>query len=171
MPPRLPARYEPVPPRRNTVNTTVIVVAVLVIVAVLALFFLRKSKSSGSGAAQPEEIPALTPEQKELLRLSDTPGEDGLPFMFALTTCRHCKKTKEYLDSNDAKYHLLYVDEFHGKDRTDLMDKVRSYNPRGSFPTIVLPGGKVVVGFREQLLREALFHDSAVIAESSQGNS
>ena len=106
MPPRLPARYEPVPPRRNTVNTTVIVVAVLVIVAVLALFFLRKSKSSGSGAAQPEEIPALTPEQKELLRLSDTPGEDGLPFMFALTTCRHCKKTKEYLDSNDAKYHL-----------------------------------------------------------------
>ena len=94
MPPRLPARYEPVPPRRNTVNTTVIVVAVLVIVAVLALFFLRKSKSSGSGAAQPEEIPALTPEQKELLRLSDTPGEDGLPFMFALTTCRHCNKTK-----------------------------------------------------------------------------
>ena len=80
-------------------------------------------------------------------------------------------KTKEYLDSNDAKYHLLYVDEFNGRDRSDLMDKVRSYNPRGSFPTIVLPGGKVVVGFREQLLREALFHDSAVIAESSQGNS
>ena len=66
---------------------------------------------------------------------------------------------------------LLYVDEFNGRDRSDLMDKVRSYNPRGSFPTIVLPGGKVVVGFREQLLREALFHDSAVIAESSQGNS
>ena len=152
-------------------NTTVIVVVALALVAALALFFLRRSKSGGSTSKQQENSPALTPEQEELLALSQAPGEDGLPFMFSLTTCRHCKKTKEYLDSNDAKYHLLYVDEFNGRDRSDLMDKVRSYNPRGSFPTIVLPGGKVVVGFREQLLREALFHDSAVIAESSQGNS
>lgn len=152
-------------------NTTVIIVVALALVAVLALLFLRKSKSGGDAGKRREDTPELTQEQKDLLALSQTPGEDGLPFMFALTTCRHCKKTKEYLDTNDAKYHLLYVDEFNGKDRSDLMDKVRSYNPRGSFPTIILPGGKVVVGFREQLLREALFHDSAVIAESSQGNS
>ena len=44
------------------------------------------------------------------------------------------------------------------------MDKVRAFNPRGSFPTIVMPGGKTVVGFREQLLREALLHDSGSAA-------
>lgn len=152
-------------------NTTVIVVVALALVIALALLFLRKSKSGEDAAKQQDNSPALTPEQEKLLVLSQTPGEDGLPFMFALTSCRHCKRTKEYLDANDAKYHLLFVDEFNGKNRSDLMDKVRSYNPRGSFPTIVLPGGKVVVGYREQLLREALFHDSAVIAESSQGNS
>ncbi|MBS5048963.1 MAG: glutaredoxin family protein [Desulfovibrionaceae bacterium] len=84
--------------------------------------------------------------------------------MYALETCRHCRKTREFLEENKVQYHLVYVDRFSGEARSNLMDKVRAFNPRGSFPTIVMPGGKTVVGFREQLLREALLHDSGSAA-------
>lgn len=102
----------------------------------------------------------MTPEQSALLELAMHPGEDGIPLMFALETCRHCRKTREFLDENKVEYHLVYVDQYPGEVRSQLMDKVRTFNPRGSFPTFVMPGGKTVVGFREQLLREALHHDS-----------
>ena len=34
------------------------------------------------------------------------------------------------------------------------MAKLRSFNPRGSFPTLVLPDGQVLVGFREAQARK-----------------
>ena len=102
----------------------------------------------------------MTPEQSALRELALHPGEDGIPLMFALETCRHCRKAREFLDENKVTYHLVYVDQYPGEVRSQLMDKVRTFNPRGSFPTFVMPGGKVVVGFREQLFREALHHDS-----------
>lgn len=142
-------------------NILLIVVA-LVILALLVGWRLRKS--GDSSLASPEQSKAaekkLSPEQVALYELGMHPGEDGTPLMYALETCRHCRKTREFLDENQVKYHLVYVDQYSGEARSSLMDKVRSYNPRGSFPTVVLPGGKTVVGFREQLLREALLHDS-----------
>lgn len=142
-------------------NILLIVVA-LVILALLVGWRLRKS--GDSSLASPEQAKAaetkLSPEQVALYELGMHPGEDGTPLMYALETCRHCRKTREFLDENQVKYHLVYVDQYSGEARSSLMDKVRSYNPRGSFPTVVLPGGKTVVGFREQLLREALLHDS-----------
>jgi glutaredoxin-like protein NrdH len=99
------------------------------------------------------------PENDPLFSLALHPGEDGKTFLYALETCRHCRAAREFMEENDLEFHILYVDHYTGKDRARLMDKVRSCNPRGSFPTFVLPGGKVVAGFREQLLREALLND------------
>jgi hypothetical protein len=36
------------------------------------------------------------------------------------------------------------------------MEKVRKYNPRGTFPVVLMPNGKVIVGFRKTLLEEAM---------------
>lgn len=143
---------------------TILIVAALVIVGGLLVWWLFRKPGSSSASSIPKDDKkksvAMTPEQTALYEQGLHPGEDGTPLMYALETCRHCRRTREFLDENKVAYHLLYVDQFSGEARSSLMDKVRSYNPRGSFPTIVLPGGKTVVGFREQLLREALLHDT-----------
>lgn len=83
------------------------------------------------------------------------PGSDGTSVMYTLRTCRHCVHLKNFLDKQGIACHLVYVDEFNGTARTEMMGKVRFHNPRGSFPTLVLPDGKVVVGFREHEVRAA----------------
>lgn len=133
---------------------TLLIVLGCVVIAAVAFWFFRRA-SSGSPAKQEAVSRA-----EKLYELGMHPAEDGVPFMYALEACRHCRKTREFLDANNIAYHYIYVDQYSGDARSALMDKVRSYNPRGSFPTMVVPGGKVVVGFREQLIREALLHDS-----------
>lgn len=138
--------------------TIFLIVAGIIVCAGLAWFFLRKPSSNAHNTSDAPPK-GMTPEKAALYENGMAPGADGVPLMYALETCRHCRKTREFLDENQVQYHILYVDQYQGEARTALMDKVRSYNPRGSFPTIVFPGDRAVVGFREQLLREALLHD------------
>lgn len=142
-------------------NMLFIALGLAAVVAIVLWRLLRKPESSvAPGTAKAGACAQDNAEKDALYELGMNPAQDGKTMMYALETCRHCRKTREFLDSNNVPYHLLYVDQYTGPARTSLMDKVRSYNPRGSFPTIIIPGGKVVVGYREQLLREALLHDS-----------
>ena len=61
---------------------------------------------------------------------------------------------KHFLDGHGIEHHLVYVDDFSGERRSEVMAKLRSFNPRGSFPTLVLPDGQVLVGFREAQARK-----------------
>ena len=133
---------------------------VVVIVIAAALFLRKKSSSeSGSDARQKDEVKG----DQELYQLGMNPISEK-PIMYALTTCQHCKNTRKFLDANNVDYIVIYLDEYAGSQRSDLMEKVRTYNPRGTFPTILVPGGKVIVGFRKQLMQEALIDDAGTTA-------
>ena len=75
--------------------------------------------------------------------------------IYTLSTCGYCKATKKFLDSLNVKYDFTDVDLLDGEERANVMDEVRKVNPRCSFPTILIED-KVVVGFREEELRDAL---------------
>jgi glutaredoxin len=75
--------------------------------------------------------------------------------MYTLSTCGYCKATKKFLNSLDVKYEFTDVDLLEGAERANIMEEVRKVNPRCSFPTILIED-RVVVGFREDELREAL---------------
>jgi len=75
--------------------------------------------------------------------------------MYTLSTCGYCKATKKFLDSLSVKYDFTDVDLLEGEARANVMDEVRKLNPRCSFPTILIED-RVIVGFREEELREAL---------------
>ena len=126
----------------------------LAAIAVLSVWLLRRRARRLPPSVRTE--PGDARENDPLYSLALHPAEDGKTFVYALETCRHCREAQEFLEKNNVDYHVLYVDHYTGEDRARLMDNVRSCNPRGSFPTIVIPGGKTVAGFREQLLREAL---------------
>lgn len=75
--------------------------------------------------------------------------------MYSLSTCSHCKSTKKFFDECNVVYEFTDVDLLDGEERKAILDDVRELNPRCSFPTIQI-GDRVIVGFKEDEIREAL---------------
>jgi glutaredoxin-like protein NrdH len=75
--------------------------------------------------------------------------------MYTLSTCSHCRATKKLLNDCAVKYEFTDVDLLTGEERTAIIEDVRKLNPKCSFPTIII-GDKVIVGFNEKAIREAL---------------
>ena len=75
--------------------------------------------------------------------------------MFTLSTCSHCKATKKFLDSCAVQYEFTDVDLLDGEERIAILEDIRQWNPKCTFPTIII-GDKVIVGYREDEIKEAL---------------
>jgi len=75
--------------------------------------------------------------------------------VFSLSTCSHCKSTKKFLSDCTIKYEFVDVDQLQGEERKAILADVKKFNPRCSFPTIII-GEKVIVGFKEKEIKEAL---------------
>ena len=75
--------------------------------------------------------------------------------LYTLSTCSHCKNTKQFLNNMGVAYDYIDVDLLQGQAQTDMIEEVKKYNPNCSFPTILI-GDKCIVGFKEKEIREAL---------------
>ena len=75
--------------------------------------------------------------------------------LYALSTCIHCKQTKEFLQEHNVDYDCIEVDTLQGDERKKIIEEVREHNPDLSFHTIVLED-KCIVGFKKEELKEAL---------------
>lgn len=71
---------------------------------------------------------------------------------YGLSTCIHCRHAREFLEKNNVEFELHYVDKAEGQERVKLLEAVREYNPNVSFPTIVIDGAKVIIGFQPETL-------------------
>ena len=75
--------------------------------------------------------------------------------IYTLSTCSHCKATKAFLDDCSVKFEFEDVDLLEGDERKAILEEVKKWNPKCSFPTIII-GDKVIVGFKEDKIKEAL---------------
>ena len=75
--------------------------------------------------------------------------------IYALSTCSHCKSTKKLLSECAVEYDFVDVDLLEGEERKAILEDVKKFNPKCSFPTIII-GEKVIVGYREEEIKEAL---------------
>lgn len=75
--------------------------------------------------------------------------------IFSLSTCSHCRATKKLLGECGVKYEFTDVDQLDGEERKAILEDVKKFNPRCSFPTIVI-GETVIVGYKEDEIRAAL---------------
>lgn len=76
-------------------------------------------------------------------------------FIYALSTCGHCRNAKKLLDEKKVQYDFVDVDLLPRDDLKKTLNEVREVNPQASFPTILI-GDKVIVGYREVDILEAL---------------
>ncbi len=67
----------------------------------------------------------------------------------------HCRAAKRFLKANGIEYDYVDVDKLGGKEKEEVSSEVIKISGGLRFPTIVI-GDKVIVGFYENKLREAL---------------
>jgi len=92
----------------------------------------------------------------DFMNFEHVAGKDnGKIWLFALSTCIWCKKTKEFLSSMGVAFDYIYVDLLKGAERAEAIAEVKKYNPSTSFPTLVI-GEKCIVGLKEKEIRGAL---------------
>jgi len=76
-------------------------------------------------------------------------------FLWALSTCMWCRKTRKLLEDSGIEYDYVYVDELEGEERERVLEEVGKHNPALSFPTLLI-GDKCIVGFDEKKIKESL---------------
>lgn len=105
--------------------------------------------------------PVLSTRSKHPIMSNHTNGERTLVMpqeqvkIYSLSTCSHCKSTKKFLSDCTIKYEFVDVDLLEGDERKAILEDVKKFNPKCSFPTIII-GETVVVGFKEKEIKEAL---------------
>ncbi|HWQ68305.1 MAG TPA: glutaredoxin family protein [Methanospirillum sp.] len=82
--------------------------------------------------------------------------DKGSVMLYALSTCIHCKKTKEFLNELGVAYDYLFVDQLTREEMDLVIKEIEQYNPRCSFPTLVINKSITIVGSRFDEIREAL---------------
>ncbi len=84
-------------------------------------------------------------------------GRDaGRVMLYALSTCVWCKKTKRLLAELGVAYEYIDVDGLSREERNEVEKEIKRWNPRASFPTIVLDDSRAITGFDEEKIRESL---------------
>jgi glutaredoxin-like protein NrdH len=75
--------------------------------------------------------------------------------LYTLSTCSHCKDTKDLLNLCGIKYDCVEVDQLGPEKRRTILEEIKKLNPQCSFPTLVA-GDKIIIGFKEAEIKEAL---------------
>lgn len=75
--------------------------------------------------------------------------------LYALTTCIHCKDTKDFLDKCGVDYDCVHVDKLEGEERRQMIEEIKKTNPGCAFPMLLI-GSKVIIGFKREEIKEAL---------------
>lgn len=74
--------------------------------------------------------------------------------LYSLSTCPVCRKTAALLEEMGVEFVKTDVDLLESGEQWVTMKEVRRVNADGTFPTLIVE--RVIVGFREREIREAL---------------
>jgi len=74
---------------------------------------------------------------------------------YSLSTCGYCEITKKMLDDLEVEYEPIVVDLLAGDEKENAVQKLKGFNPRCTFPTLIF-GDKVIVGMKPQEIKDAL---------------
>ncbi len=75
--------------------------------------------------------------------------------MYTISTCGHCKAAKRFMKEHNIPHEFTDVDLLEREEKRSVLEELKKFNNRLSYPTIII-GDVVIVGFREDELKEAL---------------
>jgi glutaredoxin len=80
----------------------------------------------------------------------------GTVMLYALSTCGWCRMTRELLTNIGIEFSYVYVDLLSGDELSKVTGELQKFNTKNSFPTLVIDGKKVIIGYRDDEIMEAL---------------
>jgi glutaredoxin len=80
----------------------------------------------------------------------------GKVVLYSLSTCIWCKKTKQLLNDLKIEYSYINIDEVESDDKEKFREELRNWNPKCSFPTLVINDSSCIVGYEEDKIRKEL---------------
>jgi glutaredoxin len=91
------------------------------------------------------------------MKVEHVDGQDrGKVFLYALSTCAWCRKTKRWLNESGCAYSYVDVDLVPEAEQETVMDEVRKWNSSCSFPTVVVNDRECLTGYDPARLQETL---------------
>ena len=85
-----------------------------------------------------------------------TGKKKGDVLLYALSTCGWCRKTKDLLGDLGVEYRYIDVDLLDSEAKSEAIKEITDWNPRCSFPTLVINNDRCIVGYQADKIREAL---------------
>jgi glutaredoxin len=76
--------------------------------------------------------------------------------LYALSTCAWCKRTKQFLKNNNVEYEYIDIDLCSEEDKEKIRQDIIRHGGSLSYPTMIVDDKKLVTGFDEAGIREAL---------------
>jgi len=77
-------------------------------------------------------------------------------FIYTLSTCGWCKKTKELLKENEIAHEYLDLDQSNKEDQKAAVEELKAKNLPIAFPIIIINDDIVIQGFKKDEILEAL---------------
>ena len=77
-------------------------------------------------------------------------------FLYTLSTCGWCKKTKELLKEKGVAYEYLDLDKCSKEDQKTAIVELKAKNLPVAFPIIIVNDDKVIQGFKKDNILKAL---------------
>lgn len=85
----------------------------------------------------------------------DGAKKDPNVFLYTLSTCGWCKKTKDYLKESGVAYEYVDVDKTEKDDQKQIIEELTKRKVPVAFPVIII-GDQVISGFKKKAIEEAL---------------
>ena len=77
-------------------------------------------------------------------------------FLYTLSTCGWCKKTKELLKENAVAYEYIDLDTCSKEDQKSAIEILKSKNISVAFPVIIVDDDTIIQGFKKNDILEAI---------------
>ncbi|MGD9840244.1 MAG: glutaredoxin family protein [Candidatus Bipolaricaulis sp.] len=81
--------------------------------------------------------------------------EEKKVFLYAISTCPWCRKTKQFFTDNHVEFDFVDVDLLEGEEQEKVMDEVYRLSGARAFPVVII-GEATVVGYRPDRYKELL---------------
>jgi glutaredoxin-like protein NrdH len=77
-------------------------------------------------------------------------------FLYTLSTCGWCKKTKEFLKENNIQYEYIDLDKCTKEDQKTAVEQLKERKLPVAFPIMIINEDKAIQGFKKDDIVEAL---------------
>ena len=76
-------------------------------------------------------------------------------FLYSLSTCSMCKELKQTLTKKKVAFESIDVDRLGKEEQAEIIELLKTYNPKLSFPTLIT-GDDVIVGYNKEKIAEII---------------